>query len=338
MSLVLLLSVVSGAAAAPTSFTGTLSTPQVSADGGAVTAQITVSVTCDPASYCGFFPVLTTVPATQACSDVITGSGWVGTLISAPYGSNLPTLTTSASASWSEFPSLANGAKHACLYAETGSGPSVLVAQADYVVPAPTATPGYVPPGVAPSPTVVPTVVPPPAPAAAPQFLSRTEAVATMRSWLKRKYGNRWTKGRRRTVQCPVRTSDAQLGCFGVWVYGRHALSRIAVITETEDSYIFSKDFLSAPSQDGAPGSTSDAAGDDFCATHVCIPNYGNGTGSTVQCSDGTYSHSGGKQGACSHHGGIARAVRRAAARAMTNGAQQRLASALGTASAHPRP
>ena len=42
-----------------------------------------------------------------------------------------------------------------------------------------------------------------------------------------------------------------------------------------------------------------------FCDTHACIPNYGNGNGSTVQCEDGTYSHSGGIQGACSHHGGV---------------------------------
>jgi hypothetical protein len=43
----------------------------------------------------------------------------------------------------------------------------------------------------------------------------------------------------------------------------------------------------------------------DFCANHNCIPNYPNGNGSTVQCSDGSYSHSGGVQGACSHHGGV---------------------------------
>jgi hypothetical protein len=50
-----------------------------------------------------------------------------------------------------------------------------------------------------------------------------------------------------------------------------------------------------------------DDPGDDpsFCDTHACIPNYENGRGSTVQCADGTYSHSGGIQGACSHHGGV---------------------------------
>jgi hypothetical protein len=42
-----------------------------------------------------------------------------------------------------------------------------------------------------------------------------------------------------------------------------------------------------------------------FCDTHDCIPNFDNGNGSVVQCADGTYSHSGGIQGACSHHGGV---------------------------------
>jgi hypothetical protein len=35
------------------------------------------------------------------------------------------------------------------------------------------------------------------------------------------------------------------------------------------------------------------------------IPNYENGTGYRVQCADGMYSHSGGRQGACSGHGGV---------------------------------
>jgi hypothetical protein len=35
------------------------------------------------------------------------------------------------------------------------------------------------------------------------------------------------------------------------------------------------------------------------------IPNYENGRGYRVQCNDGTYSRSGGIQGACSHHGGV---------------------------------
>jgi hypothetical protein len=48
-----------------------------------------------------------------------------------------------------------------------------------------------------------------------------------------------------------------------------------------------------------------DSDSSSFCDTHDCIPNYPNGNGSTVQCADGSYSHSGGIQGACSHHGGV---------------------------------
>ena len=35
------------------------------------------------------------------------------------------------------------------------------------------------------------------------------------------------------------------------------------------------------------------------------IPYYDEGRGYRVRCADGTYSQSGGIQGACSHHGGI---------------------------------
>lgn len=56
---------------------------------------------------------------------------------------------------------------------------------------------------------------------------------------------------------------------------------------------------------DGPDSSVGDGADSSFCNTHDCIPNYENGNGSTVQCADGSYSHSGGIQGACSHHGGV---------------------------------
>jgi hypothetical protein len=52
-----------------------------------------------------------------------------------------------------------------------------------------------------------------------------------------------------------------------------------------------------------ASGGTSSTA--DFCATHACIPNFPAGRGFIVQCNDGTYSQSGGIQGACSGHGGV---------------------------------
>lgn len=327
-------------ASATTTYTGSISTPLVSPDGGSVTTQISVTATCDPAAYCGFFPEVTTVPATQPCIDEITGSTWVGTLQSSLYGSTNPLVATET-ASWSEWPMLFSGSKHACLYANTGSDLPVLVAQADYVVPAPPASPVYVPPVVtAPVPVTVPTTVPRPTPTIdvpIPQSLSRTEAVGVMRSWLKRKYGHRWTRGRQRVIKCPVRTSPAQLGCYGVWLYGHRVLSRIEVVTETEDSYIFSKDFLSAPAQNDSAAATpaTPTTSDDFCATHVCIPNYDNGTGSTVQCSDGSYSHSGGKQGACSHHGGVSHSMRQVAASVTRIRLASRLTEAVAATSSH---
>lgn len=51
-------------------------------------------------------------------------------------------------------------------------------------------------------------------------------------------------------------------------------------------------------------GCGTNANGAGFCSTHTCIPNFGNGHGSIVQCNDGEWSHSGGLPGACSYHGG----------------------------------
>lgn len=43
----------------------------------------------------------------------------------------------------------------------------------------------------------------------------------------------------------------------------------------------------------------------NFCAYFNCIPSFWKSTNGYVdQCKDGTYSHSGGVQGACSYHGG----------------------------------
>ena len=51
-------------------------------------------------------------------------------------------------------------------------------------------------------------------------------------------------------------------------------------------------------------GNTGNTGTGDFCSTHTCIPNFPNGTGYIVQCADGEWSHSGGRPGACSDHGG----------------------------------
>lgn len=47
------------------------------------------------------------------------------------------------------------------------------------------------------------------------------------------------------------------------------------------------------------------------CGYFDCIPNFPNGVGYMVECNDGTYSMSGGRQGACSHHSGEWREVYR---------------------------
>ena|SRR5947209_8738595 len=42
--------------------------------------------------------------------------------------------------------------------------------------------------------------------------------------------------------------------------------------------------------------------GCSFCHSHDCIGDFNNVRGYIVQCGDGSWSHSGGLQGACSHH------------------------------------
>ena len=67
-----------------------------------------------------------------------------------------------------------------------------------------------------------------------------------------------------------------------------------------------SSDEASPPSY-SAPDASATPSAPDTSSTPPGenIPNYDNGNGYRVQCADGTYSHSGGIQGACSHHGGV---------------------------------
>jgi hypothetical protein len=53
-------------------------------------------------------------------------------------------------------------------------------------------------------------------------------------------------------------------------------------------------------------GSYSHAGDAKFCEEHECIGDFENEPGEVVECSDGSYSHSGGISGACSDHGGEA--------------------------------
>jgi len=47
-----------------------------------------------------------------------------------------------------------------------------------------------------------------------------------------------------------------------------------------------------------------------FCSYFPCIPSFWESTnGYVVQCADGDFSHSGGRRGVCSYHGGFSRAL-----------------------------
>jgi hypothetical protein len=58
--------------------------------------------------------------------------------------------------------------------------------------------------------------------------------------------------------------------------------------------------------EDAPPAYDDDIPEEPATAPGENIPNYENGRGYRVQCEDGTYSQSGGIQGACSWHGGVA--------------------------------
>lgn len=63
----------------------------------------------------------------------------------------------------------------------------------------------------------------------------------------------------------------------------------------------------SAPAKaNGTPGPATPPPGTpaDFCTTHRCIASFDEGHGTIVQCLDGEWSHSGGRPGVCSRHGG----------------------------------
>jgi hypothetical protein len=48
----------------------------------------------------------------------------------------------------------------------------------------------------------------------------------------------------------------------------------------------------------------------NFCSVFNCIPSFWTSTNGYVEeCADATYSHSGGRSGSCSHHGGNLRAL-----------------------------
>jgi hypothetical protein len=57
-------------------------------------------------------------------------------------------------------------------------------------------------------------------------------------------------------------------------------------------------------------GSPVTSPASDFCNYFNCIPSFWESTlGYVDECNDGTYSHSGGRSGACSYHDGEMRPV-----------------------------
>jgi hypothetical protein len=76
----------------------------------------------------------------------------------------------------------------------------------------------------------------------------------------------------------------------------------LALLDEIRRSVTLAEDSAEIDPYDAGSGE-SDAA---FCETHDCIDNFDEGRGYRVMCDDGTWSQSGGIQGACSHHGGVA--------------------------------
>jgi hypothetical protein len=55
----------------------------------------------------------------------------------------------------------------------------------------------------------------------------------------------------------------------------------------------------------GSSPSNASVGSASFCSTHQCIASFDDGTGTIVQCADGDWSHSGGRPGVCSRHGGV---------------------------------
>jgi hypothetical protein len=107
-----------------------------------------------------------------------------------------------------------------------------------------------------------------------------------------------------------------QLGerVFEIHCFGEHADIRMEFVFPTPPPA------PSAPSPSSKPprpaeseaegvGAYSHSHDAEFCSTHTCIGEFTTEPGYIVECKDGTFSHAGGIQGACSHHGGEARAA-----------------------------
>lgn len=81
----------------------------------------------------------------------------------------------------------------------------------------------------------------------------------------------------------------------------RHTFAGPPTITRTRLTPVRSSPASTSPSP--ATSATGTPAG--FCTTHQCIASFDEGHGTIVRCADGEWSHSGGRPGVCSRHGGV---------------------------------
>jgi hypothetical protein len=114
--------------------------------------------------------------------------------------------------------------------------------------------------------------------------------------------------GKSYDVRCTGQSLVTCTGGQGAKV--RFPLSAVSVYTDSDATAYASSHDLGPGASAGAGQAAEDtsavpAVGDgSFCDTHACIDNFDNGSGYVVKCADGEWSHSGGRPGACSYHGG----------------------------------
>jgi hypothetical protein len=116
------------------------------------------------------------------------------------------------------------------------------------------------------------------------------------------------TTGKLYEVRCTGQSVVTCTGGEGAKV--RFPMSAVRAYTEANaTAYAGSHDLgpgapVSADQSAQDPTPAAPGGGGSFCDAHACIDNFDNGTGYIVQCTDGEWSHSGGRPGACSSHGG----------------------------------
>jgi hypothetical protein len=308
-------------------FTGSLAVTAVGAPtapyGSVVaTADATVSQTCDPVigspsyEYCGYFPVITTTQAGQLCAPAITGSSWVGSAYAPADGPGDKALTPS----WQEWPSIQSGPKRACLYVSTTSG-YVLVAQALYDVPA------YTTPAATTHAATTPTATT----GTTAQGAARVLTMSFARSELVQILGTEYEGFSRSSLRRDCyRLFLSTVRCRVTWDYRHRWRYRgfVDIRLDPDDPEavtwepsirrtrihraVRSPQRVAAPVQPSRPTAPSTpttpapapTAPSQPAPTGPVIPNPGRGY--PVRCNDGSISNSGGIQGACSHHGGVA--------------------------------